>query len=349
MTRAENMSSDADRRAATHPPLLAINDLSVRFRITRGYVRRRRMVVQAVERVSLSVAAGETVALVGESGSGKSTVARAVVGVVEPAGGQIMYAGKVLPPAQRDLAFRRRVQMVFQDPYASLDPRMSVADTIIEGLEIHRIGDRDARRERVDELLNRVGLDPSFGPRYPHQLSGGQRQRVGIARAISLNPQLVVADEPVSALDVSVRAQIINLLADLQEEFSLSYLVIAHDLGVVRHTSDRVAIMYLGRLMETGPTDEVFAAPRHPYTVALLSAEPLPNPPLERTRQRIILQGQIPSPISPPSGCRFSTRCWLRERLGNPEICTASEPELEPAGGGHAAACHFVDEMPEHV
>jgi oligopeptide/dipeptide ABC transporter ATP-binding protein len=237
------------------------------------------------------------------------------------------------------------MQMVFQDPYASLNPRMNVATIITEPLEIHGVGTPRERRERGRELLATVGLNPEFGVRYPHEFSGGQRQRIGVARALALNPDLVVADEPISALDVSIQAQIINLLERLQGEFGLTYLFVAHDLSVVTHISDRIAVMYLGRIVELAGSRDLNRHPLHPYSVALLSAIPIPDPVVESRRRRIILKGDVPSPVSPPSGCRFHTRCWLRERLGNPEICSTVDPPLHEVATGHDVACHFADEV----
>ena len=243
---------------------------------------------------------------------------------------------------------RRRVQMVFQDPYSSLDPRQTVSDIVSEPLKVHDLASGSARSGRVAELLELVGLDPVFQSRYPHEFSGGQRQRIGIARALAVEPEMIVADEPISALDVSIQAQVINLLERLQQELGITYLFIAHDLAVVRHIADRVAVMYLGKIVEIAPADVLYADPLHPYTVALLSAVPVPDPTIELKRQRIILSGDIPNPAEPPSGCRFHTRCWLRERLGNPERCATEDPPLVTTDAAHAeqvVACHFVDEL----
>jgi peptide/nickel transport system ATP-binding protein len=339
--------SDSD--GAGGGPLLAVRDLRVHFPITGGVVFRRTVgTVRAVDGVTLDVSEGETVGLVGESGSGKSTLGRAIVRLYPPTAGSILFRGV-------DIASRRgreskrltgELQMVFQDPYGSLDPRMSVGACIAEPLTVHRVGSGGDRRARVAELLETVGLPPRMAGRYPHELSGGQRQRVGLARALALNPSLVIADEAVSALDVSVQAQILNLLQRLQRELGLTYLFIAHDLSVVRHVSDRIAVMYLGRLVETARTDDMHADPLHPYTIALLSAIPRPDPEVEARRTHIVLQGEPPSPADPPSGCRFHTRCWLRTRLGDPERCATESPELRAAsvGDGHLVACHFPDE-----
>lgn len=328
-------------------PLVEVRDVKVHFPITRGAVVRRRVgTVRAVDGVSLSMAPRETLGLVGESGSGKTTLGRTILRIYRPTEGSILFEGADI--SELDGAalrrVRRRMQMIFQDPYSSLHPRMTVERIIAEPLEIHRIGTPRERRERVGELLSRVGLKPEHAAGYPHQLSGGERQRVGIARALALNPQLIVADEPVSALDVSIRAQVINLLQHLQREFGLAYLFVAHDLSVVRHVADRVAVMYLGRIVELAPTPLLFDAPLHPYTVALLSAVPVPDPEIEARRERIVLKGDVPNPASPPSGCRFRTRCWLRERLGGPSECERLDPPLRDVVSGHSVACHFAEE-----
>ncbi|HZV75319.1 MAG TPA: ABC transporter ATP-binding protein [Conexibacter sp.] len=327
-------------------PLLAVHDLRVWFPIEGGALRRRTGWVQAVDDVSFEIRRGETLGLVGESGSGKSTAARAVMRLLDASSGAIEFDGQdLLGLDGRALRqARRRLQMVFQDPYSSLDPRQSVGEIVAEPLRVHRLAAGAAARERVVELLTQVGLDPSFVRRFAHELSGGQRQRVGIARALALQPDLIVCDEPVTALDVSVQAQVINVLEELQKALGLSYLFIAHDLAVVRHIADRVAVMHLGRIVEIGPVLELYERPLHPYTVALLSAAPIPDPGEERRRRRIILSGEIPSPANPPQGCRFSGRCWLRRQLGNPEACTASDPALRAHDDGdepHAVACHF--------
>jgi oligopeptide/dipeptide ABC transporter ATP-binding protein len=331
-------------------PILIVDNLSVRFPIGSGLVRRAKGYVKAVNSVSFVINQGETLGLVGESGSGKTTIGRAIVRVNDPHEGSILLDGDELvglsPKEMRPL--RRKVQMVFQDPYSSLDPRQTVRQILVEPLVTHNLPLTNAQGEdRVAELLNLVGLDPAFASRYPHQFSGGQRQRIGIARALAVEPDLIICDEPISALDVSIQAQVVNLLESLKKRLGIAYLFIAHDLAVVRHISDRVAVMYLGGIVELTTSTELYENPRHPYTRALLSAVPVPDSAVEKARKRIILQGDIPSPTNMPTGCSFHTRCPLRTMLGNPEICSTERPELKiypSKKDDHQVACHFADE-----
>jgi oligopeptide transport system ATP-binding protein len=317
-------------------PLLRVAHLVKHFEVGQGFFRRGGAVVRAVDDVSFDVYPGETLALVGESGCGKSTTGRLILRLIEPTAGKVDFDGRdVLALDDSGVrALRREMQIIFQDPYASLNPRMTVGQMLAEPLALHGLATGEKAKARVAELLRLVGLAPYHAQRYPHEFSGGQRQRIGIARALAVEPRLIVADEPVSALDVSVQAQVINLLQDLQRRFGLSYIFIAHDLAVVKHIATRVAVMYLGKIVELADKAALFAEPRHPYTQALLSAIPVPD--AHARRQRVVLQGDVPSPINPPSGCRFHTRCpYAQER------CRIEEPKLTPTPDGHATACHF--------
>jgi len=320
--------------------LVKVKGLKMYFPITQGIIFQRRVGdIRAVDGISFNVRRRETLGLVGESGCGKSTTGRAILQLYRPTAGDIEFDGQSLvkmkgEPLRR---MRRRMQMIFQDPYASLNPRMTVGNIIGEPLDVHNIMSSRERRERVQELLEIVGLNPYFVNRYPHEFSGGQRQRIGVARALAVRPEFIVCDEPISALDVSIQAQIINLLEELQEEFGLTYLFIAHDLSVVRHISDRVAVMYLGKLVELTDRATLYENPLHPYTKALLSAVPIPDPVVEDQRRRTILKGEVPSPANPPSGCNFHTRCPSKL-----PVCDQVDPEWQDVGGGHWVACHLV-------
>jgi oligopeptide transport system ATP-binding protein len=336
MTVTQITPKPAATAAAGPDALLEVSNLVKHFPIKGGLLRRTVAHVRAVDDISFSIRGGETLGLVGESGCGKTTTGRTILRLEQATSGQVRFENKdVLEANSRQLkALRRDMQIVFQDPYASLDPRITVGESIAEGLVIHRIGDAKERAQRVREVLAKVGLHPNHARRYPHEFSGGQRQRIGIARALIMSPKLIVCDEPVSALDVSIQSQVLNLLRDLQQDLGLTYLFIAHNLSVVEHISDRVGVMYLGKLVELAPRSDLFRSPLHPYTQALMSAIPIADPKVRR--KRIILEGDVPSPINPPPACRFHTRCWKAQ-----QICKEIEPPLEEKAPGHFAACHF--------
>ena len=325
-----------------HEALLEIRDLKKYFPITRGVFQRHVGDIKAVDGVTFDIQQGETLGLVGESGCGKSTTGRTILQLYRPTAGEIYLDGVNLAELKGSKLqqMRKRMQMIFQDPYASLNPRMTVGSIVGEPLEIYKIAKGKEKKKRVEELLRLVGLNPYFASRYPHEFSGGQRQRIGVARALALNPDFMVCDEPIAALDVSIQAQVVNLLEELQERFGLTYLFIAHDLSMVRHISDRVAVMYLGKIVELTDRDTLYNSPLHPYTTALLSAVPIPDPVVEEQRQRIILEGDVPSPANPPVGCNFNTRCPIAK-----DTCFENEPEFKEEEPGHGVACFFAGEL----
>lgn len=320
--------------------LIEVRDLKKYFPVRGSLIGGKKQVLKAVDGVTFSIYKGETLGLVGESGCGKTTVGRTILKLYSPTDGRIIFNGNDITDLndRQMRPYRKKMQIIFQDPYASLNPRMTVGDIIAESIDIHNIAKGEERKAIIYDLLEKVGLSREHANRYPHEFSGGQRQRIGIARALAVNPEFIVCDEPISALDVSIQAQIVNLLEDLQDELGLTYLFIAHDLSMVKHISDRVGVMYLGKLVELAPSDELYDRPLHPYTRALLSAIPVPDPDDAQQRKRIILEGDVPTPINPPSGCRFRTRCPVARK-----ICAEEEPVMKDYGGGHMVACHFVE------
>ena len=339
-TGAQNVTETT----TTERPLIEVNSLRKHFPIKRGLLQREVGAIRAVDDVSFDIKEGETLGLVGESGCGKTTTARCILRAIDPTGGEVLYTSPdgtitdvAAVPRTQLRGLRREMQMIFQDPFSSLNPRMTLLDIVGEPLAIEGVG-RGEREDRVTELLGLVGLRPEFMRRFPHAFSGGQRQRIGIARALALNPRLIVADEPVSALDVSVQAQVLNLMMDLQSELGLTYLFVAHDLSVVKHISDRVAVMYVGKLVETAPTDALFASPKHPYTAALLSSVPEPDP--RARRERVVLRGEVANPANPPAGCYFNPRCEYAT-----DLCRSETPELREIQPGHFVSCHRADEI----
>jgi len=346
MTTDTAVTTENSATSANSNRLLEVENLKMYFPVTSGvFIQRKIADVRAVDDLTFHVERQETLGLVGESGCGKSTTGRAILQLLRPTDGSVKFEGEELTELKGGTLrrFRRKMQMIFQDPFSSLNPRMSVAQIVGEPMAIHGLYKGRERRDRIEYIMNAVGLNPLFAKRYPHEFSGGQRQRIGIARALAVEPDFIVADEPVSALDVSIQAQIINLMEDLQTEFNLTYLFIAHDLAVVRHISDRVAVMYLGKMMELSGSNELYEMPIHPYTQALLSAVPITDPELERSRERIVLEGDVPSPLRPPPGCVFNTRCPIAE-----DICSQEVPEWREVVPEHWVACHLA-EKPQNV
>lgn len=323
---------------AEKQPLLEIKNLKKHFEIRKGLLNNKISYLKAVDDVSFTINKGETLGLVGESGCGKTTTGRTILKLYEPTSGQIIYDGKDIANLnyREMIPYRKKMQMIFQDPYASLDARMTVGDIIGEAIDIHKLATGRERMDRIYYLLERVGLNSEHANRYPHEFSGGQRQRIGIARALAVQPQFIICDEPISALDVSIQAQVVNMLEDLQDELGLTYLFIAHDLSMVKHISNRIGVMYLGNMVEIGESNELYTKPLHPYTKALLSAIPIPDPDEAEAKERIVLQGEIPSPIDPPEGCRFRSRCRYAK-----DICGKETPKLKDVGAGHCVACHL--------
>jgi oligopeptide/dipeptide ABC transporter ATP-binding protein len=330
----------SDDHAANPAPILEVRDLTKHFPIRKGLLSRTIGQVKALDGISFDLRAGEVLGLVGESGCGKTTAGRCILQLIPPTSGSVKFEGQEIVglPRRAMRPLRRRMQIVFQDPYSSLNPRLTIGSIIREAITTHKLASGRAADDRVAELLTLVGLSPNHASRYPHEFSGGQRQRIGIARALAVDPRLIVADEPVSALDVSIQAQVVNLLRDLQRRLNLTYIFVAHDLSVVKHISDRVAVMYLGTIAEMATSTELYANPRHPYTVSLLSAIPVPDP--DRHRQRIVLTGDVPSPANPPSGCRFHTRCYMAQPM-----CSQEVPLLREIAPGHWSACHFAEQV----
>ncbi len=343
-TETDLTRSGADPGRAGEP-LLQVRGLKKHFPIHGGILKRQVATVYAVDGVDFDVQPGEIFSLVGESGCGKTTLGRTLLRLIEPTAGTVMFRGEnVTTKSAAELrTFRRKMQIIFQDPFGSLNPRMPISDIIGEGLLAQGLTDRKTRDAKVEDALETVGLRREYTRRYPHEFSGGQRQRIGIARALALEPDFIVCDEPVSALDVSIQSQVLNLLLDLRRDFNLTYLFISHNLSVVQYFSDRVGVMYLGRIVELGTVEELYRNARHPYTIALLSAIPDADP--RKRKKRLVLKGDVPSPVAPPPGCHFSTRCWLREKLGNPERCVTEAPALRELEGGHRVSCHFSEDI----